>query len=148
MRPRHADLFATDLDEQTLIQYIDRVLMFYTRTADRLQRTSVWMENLEGGLDYLKEVVIEDKLNVAAELEADIALNIENYQCEWKTTIENPVKMKRFQHYINSDEMDSSLSFIKEREQRFPKPSVNTDQEAERNQALSSTQQIEITEVS
>ena len=148
MRPRHADLFATDLDEQTLIQYIDRVLMFYTRTADRLQRTSVWMENLEGGLDYLKEVVIEDKLNVAAELEADIALNIENYQCEWKTTIENPVKMKRFQHYINSDEMDSSLSFIKEREQRFPKPSVNTDQDEERNQALSSTQQIEITEVS
>ncbi|MDK9737420.1 nitrite reductase large subunit NirB [Vibrio sp. D404a] len=148
MRPRHADLFATDLDEQTLIQYIDRVLMFYTRTADRLQRTSVWMENLEGGLDYLKEVVIEDKLNVAAELEADIALNIEKYQCEWKTTIENPVKMKRFQHYINSDEMDKSLSFITEREQRFPKPSVNTDQESERNQALNSTEQIEITEVS
>lgn len=148
MRPRHADLFATDLDEQTLIQYIDRVLMFYTRTADRLQRTSVWMENLEGGLEYLKEVVIEDKLNVAAELEADIALNIENYQCEWKTTIENPVKMKRFQHYINSEEMDSSLSFIKEREQRLPKPSVNTDQEAERTQALSNTEQIEITEVS
>lgn len=148
MRPRHADLFATDLDEHTLIQYIDRVLMFYTRTADRLQRTSVWMENLEGGLDYLKEVVIEDKLNVAAELEADIALNIEKYQCEWKTTIENPVKMKRFQHYINSDEMDKSLSFITEREQRFPKPSVNTDQESERNQALNSTEQIEITEVS
>ncbi|MEF1227719.1 (2Fe-2S)-binding protein, partial [Vibrio fortis] len=148
MRPRHADLFATDLDEKTLIQYIDRVLMFYTRTADRLQRTSVWMENLEGGLDYLKEVVIEDKLNVAAELEADIALNIEKYQCEWKTTIENPVKMKRFQHYINSDEMDKSLSFITEREQRFPKPSINTDHDAERTQALNSSEQIEITEVS
>jgi nitrite reductase (NADH) large subunit len=148
MRPRHADLFATDLDEQTLIQYIDRVLMFYTRTADRLQRTSVWMENLEGGLDYLKEVVIEDKLNVAAELEADIALNIENYQCEWKTTIENPVKMKRFQHYINSDEMDNTLSFITEREQRFPKPTINTEHDAERALALNSSEQIEITEVS
>lgn len=148
MRPRHADLFATDLDEQTLIQYIDRVLMFYTRTADRLQRTSVWMENLEGGLDYLKEVVIEDKLNVAAELEADIALNIENYQCEWKTTIENPVKMKRFQHYINSDEMDNTLCFITEREQRFPKPTINTEHDAERALALNSSEQIEITEVS
>ena len=78
------------LDETTLLQYIDRILMFYTRTADRLQRTSVWMENLEGGIEYLKQVVIEDKLNVAEELEADIALNIEKYQCEWKTTIGKP----------------------------------------------------------
>jgi nitrite reductase (NADH) large subunit len=62
MKPRHGDLFATNLDKQTLIKYIDRVLTFYARTADRLQRTSVWMENMEGGLDYLKSVVIEDKL--------------------------------------------------------------------------------------
>jgi len=122
MRPRHADLFASDLDETTLLQYIDRILMFYTRTADRLQRTSVWMENLEGGIEYLKQVVIEDKLGVASELEADIALNISKYQCEWKTTIENPEKLKRFQHFINSEQSDSRLSFITEREQRFPTP--------------------------
>jgi NAD(P)H-nitrite reductase large subunit len=34
--------------------------MFYMRTADRLQRTSTWRDNLEGGLDYLKAVVVED----------------------------------------------------------------------------------------
>ncbi|MFA0231899.1 nitrite reductase (NAD(P)H), partial [Vibrio sp. 10N.261.45.A7] len=147
MRPRHADLFATDLDETTLLKYIDRVLMFYTRTADRLQRTSVWMENLEGGIEYLKQVVIEDKLNVAEELEADIALNIEKYQCEWKTTIESPAKMKRFQHYINSAEMDTSLSFIKEREQRFPKP-AKPSLDSQRDEKLVSADQIEIMEVS
>ncbi len=65
MKPRHADLFATDLDDDTLIRYIDRFLMFYIRTADRLQRTSVWMDNLEGGIDYLRQVVIEDSLGIA-----------------------------------------------------------------------------------
>ncbi|MFA0310269.1 nitrite reductase large subunit [Vibrio splendidus] len=148
MRPRHGDLFATDLDETTLLQYIDRILMFYTRTADRLQRTSVWMENLEGGIEYLKQVVIEDKLNVVEELEADIALNIEKYQCEWKTTIENPEKMKRFQHYINSEEMDTSLSFIKDREQRFPKPSLSSSADSQRDEMLTKADQIEVTEVS
>ncbi len=120
MRPRHADLFATDLDDETLIKYVDRFLMFYIRTADRLQRTSVWLENLEGGLEYLKQVVIEDKLGLAEELEADMAANIGNYQCEWKTTIENPEKLKRFKHFINSDATDNSLAYVVERGQRRP----------------------------
>ncbi|UZJ44069.1 nitrite reductase large subunit NirB [Marinimicrobium sp. C6131] len=120
MRPRHADLFATDLDDDTLIQYIDRILMFYIRTADRLQRTSVWMENLEGGLDYLKEVVIEDKLSISRELEDDMTRNLANYQCEWKTTLEDPEKLKRFRHFINSDEIDDNLAYVAERGQRRP----------------------------
>ncbi len=120
MRPRHADLLAADLDDQTLIQYVDRFLMFYIRTADRLQRTSVWLENLEGGLEYLKEVVIEDKLNINAELEAEMQNNIDNYQCEWKTTISNPEKLKRFKHFINSEQIDNHLAFKRERAQRIP----------------------------
>ena len=120
MRPRHADLFATDLDSQTLIRYIDRFLMFYIRTADRLQRTSVWLENLEGGLDYLKDVILNDSLNIAQELEDEMAKNIENYQCEWKTTVDSPEQLKRFSHYINSKETDSHLAYVVEREQRRP----------------------------
>jgi len=120
MRPRHADLFATDLDDETLIRYIDRFLMFYVRTADRLQRTSVWMENLEGGLDYLKQVVIDDKLNIGAELEAEMATVIGTYQCEWKSTVENPEKLKRFKHFINVDKTDDNLVYIHERGQRRP----------------------------
>ncbi|WP_347332860.1 nitrite reductase large subunit NirB [Marinimicrobium locisalis] len=120
MRPRHGDLFATDIDDDTLIQYIDRVLMFYIRTADRLQRTSVWLENLEGGLDYLKEVVIDDKLDIGRELEDDMTRNLANYQCEWKTTLEDPEKLKRFRHFVNSDERDDNLAYVAERGQRRP----------------------------
>lgn len=120
MKPRHADLFATGLDDETLVKYIDRFLMFYVRTADRLQRTSVWMDNLEGGLDYLKSVVIDDKLNVNAELESEMALVIDTYQCEWKTTIEDPEKLKRFRTFVNSDEKDNTVVFVEEREQIRP----------------------------
>jgi nitrite reductase (NADH) large subunit len=120
MRPRHADLFATGLDNETLIKYIDRILMFYCRTADRLQRTSVWFENLEGGLDYLKKVIIDDKLGICAELEAQMAQNIGQYQCEWKTTVENPELQKRFKHFINSEAKDDNLAYVVEREQVRP----------------------------
>lgn len=120
MKPRHADLFATDLDRETLIRYIDRLMMFYIRTADRLQRTSVWLDNLEGGLDYLREVIIDDSLGLGEQLEAEMALNISNYQCEWATTLDNPERLKRFSHFINSDETDGNLRFVKEREQIRP----------------------------
>lgn len=120
MRPRHADLFATDLDDDTLIKYIDRVLMFYVRTADRLQRTSVWMENLEGGLDYLKQVVIDDSLGIGADLEAQMAHIVAAYQCEWKTTIEDVEKVKRFREFVNADVKDESIVFVEERGQIRP----------------------------
>ena len=120
MRPRHADLFATDLDDETLIQYIDRVLMFYVRTADRLQRTSVWMENMDGGLDYLKQVVIDDSLGINADLEAQMATVVGTYQCEWKTTIEDPEKVKRFRQFVNSEAKDENIVFVEERSQIRP----------------------------
>ena len=120
MRPRHADLFATDLDDETLIKYIDRFLMFYVRTADRLQRTSVWLDNLEGGLDYLKEVVIDDKLNIAQELEQQMNNIVGTYQCEWKTTLEDPQKLKRFRTFVNSRAGDGNIVFVQERGQPRP----------------------------
>lgn len=120
MKPRHADLFATDLDDETLVKYIDRVLMFYIKTADRLQRTSVWMESLEGGLDYLKHVVIEDSLGLGETLEAQMQAVVNTYQCEWKTTIENPESLKRFRQFVNSDKSDSSIQFVDERGQIRP----------------------------
>ncbi|MBU2713007.1 nitrite reductase large subunit NirB [Zooshikella harenae] len=120
MRPRHATLFASDLDNQTLICYIDRILMFYIRTADRLQRTSVWLENMEGGIDYLRSVVVEDKLGICDVLEQEMVDCIANYQCEWRTTLENPERLKRFRHFINSDQPDSNLIYSTERDQIKP----------------------------
>ncbi len=120
MKPRHADLFATGLDKETLIKYIDRMLIFYVRTADKLQRTSVWMENMEGGLDYLKSIVIDDKLGVCDQFETQMQHVIDTYQCEWKTTIENEEKLKRFRHFVNSDVIDDNVIFVEERGQIRP----------------------------
>jgi nitrite reductase (NADH) large subunit len=125
MKPRHAELFATDLDDETLIKYIDRFLMFYVRTADRLQRTSVWMSNLEGGLEYLQQVVIEDSLGIAAELDAQMDNIVGTYQCEWKTTIENPERMKRFEQFVNADAEDDQIVFVQERGQ--PRPATEEE---------------------
>ena len=120
MKPRHADLLAADLDKTTLIKYIDRFMMFYVRTADRLQRTSVWMENLEGGLDYLKQVVCEDKLGIAAELEAEMQHLVDTYECEWKKAINDPVTLRRFRTFVNAEGGDNNVVFVEERGQIRP----------------------------
>ncbi|WP_194712548.1 nitrite reductase large subunit NirB [Noviherbaspirillum soli] len=120
MKPRHAELIASDLSKADLVKYIDRFLMFYVRTADRLQRTSVWRDNLEGGLDYLKDVVIRDKLNIAAELEADMQHIVDTYACEWKNAVTDPETRKRFRQFVNSDQRDPNVVFVEERGQIRP----------------------------
>ncbi|WP_334189945.1 nitrite reductase large subunit NirB [Noviherbaspirillum sp.] len=120
MKPRHAELLASDLSRQDLIRYIDRFLMFYIRTADRLQRTSVWRDNLEGGLDYLKDVVIGDKLGLAAELESAMQHVVDTYACEWKNAVTDPETRKRFRQFVNSDQRDPHVVFVEERGQIRP----------------------------
>ena len=122
MKPQHAQLLAADLDEETLIKYIDRFLMFYIRTANRLERTATWFNKLEGGMEYLKQVIIDDSLGICAELEAEMAHHVATYACEWKATIEDPAKMARFRHFINSDETDPNLTYVEERGQKRPNP--------------------------
>lgn len=120
IKPRHADLLATGIDDTTLVQYIDRFLMFYIRTGDRLQRTSTWLDNLEGGIDYVKQVVCEDSLGIGAELETDMQKLVDTYECEWKKAINDPESLKRFRHFVNSDAPDSSVVFVAERGQIRP----------------------------
>ncbi len=139
MKPRHADLFATDLDTETLVSYIDRILMFYVKTADRLQRTSVWMDNLEGGLDYLRSVVIDDALGINAELEAQMQQVVDTYQCEWKTTLESDAARKRFRQFVNSNALDTNIRFVAERGQFRPA----TDQEKQFPPDLIPTAELE-----
>ncbi len=120
MKPRHADLIAESLDKPTLLKYIDRFLMYYVRTADKLQRTSTWLENLEGGIQHVKDVVIKDSLGICAQLEGEMKHVVSTYQCEWKTTVEDPEKRKRFRYFVNSDESDANVLFIEERGQIRP----------------------------
>jgi nitrite reductase (NADH) large subunit len=109
MKPRHADLFASDIDDATLIRTVDRLLMFYIRTADRLQRTSTWLDNLEGGIDYLREVILEDSLGIGEELEQEMARVVDSYQCEWQTTLNDPQRLSLFRSYVNSELPDDAV---------------------------------------
>jgi nitrite reductase (NADH) large subunit len=120
MKPQHAQLLAADLDEGTLIRYVDRFLMFYIRTANRLERTATWLNKLEGGMDYLKAVVVDDVLGIGAQLEAEMAHQVATYACEWQATLQDPVKLQRFQHFVNADAPDPSLMRVEERGQARP----------------------------
>lgn len=120
MKPQHAVLLAQDIDANTVVKYLDRFLMFYIRTADRLQRTASWLNNLEGGIDYLKRVIVEDSLGIAAELETEMEHVVRTYQCEWKTTVNDPERLKAFKPFLNSSEADPSVVFVPEREQHRP----------------------------
>jgi nitrite reductase (NADH) large subunit len=121
MRPRHADLFATDLDDDSLIRNIDRFLMFYIRTADRLQRTASWLEGLDGGIEYLRSVIVEDRLGIAAELDAAMARHVEDYTDEWRATLEDPERLRRFVSFVNAPGTpDPSIGFEPERDQIKP----------------------------
>lgn len=120
MKPRHADLIATGLNKADLIQLIDRFLSFYVRTAERLQRTSVWLDNLEGGLAYLQSVIIDDRLGLCEQLEQHIQHIVATYQCEWQTTVNDAEKLKRFQNFINTDLPDDHIVMVQERGQPRP----------------------------
>jgi nitrite reductase (NADH) large subunit len=120
MKPQHAVLLAEDVDKEQLVRLIDRFLMFYLRTADRLQRTATWLNKLEGGLAYLKHVVVDDGLGICADLEADMARHIATYECEWKATIDDPVRVARFRTFVNSDRPDPDVVFVRERDQPRP----------------------------
>jgi nitrite reductase (NADH) large subunit len=120
-KPRHADLLAGDLSTEELIRTIDRFLMFYIRTADRLQRTSTWLESLDGGLDYLREVIMEDSLGICAELDAQMANHIATYADEWSATLKDPEKLSRFVSFVNAPGVpDPSIVFERERGQIKP----------------------------
>ncbi|WP_276726611.1 nitrite reductase large subunit NirB [Pantoea septica] len=120
MKPRHADLLAADLDSDTLIAYLDRFMMFYIRTADRLQRTSLWLESLEGGIDYLRSVIVDDKLGINSKLEAELSELRARVRCEWKETVDDPTQHARFAHFINAPLRDPNVQMVAERGQHRP----------------------------
>jgi nitrite reductase (NADH) large subunit len=125
--PRHADLLAQDLSDAELIRLIDRFLMFYIRTADRLERTAAWLERLEGGLDHLRDVVVHDRLGLCDELEALMAAHVASYHDEWAETLNDPERLRRFVSFVNApDAPDPSVKFVPERGQIKPDLTILT----------------------
>ena len=127
--PRHAELLASDLSDEALIQAIDRFFMYYIRTADRLQRTAPWCADLEGGLDGLRSVIFDDSLGICADLDAAMARHVDGYEDEWAATLRDPDKLARFQSFVNAaDTPDPSLAYVATRGQVRPaSPSERED---------------------
>lgn len=126
--PAHGQLLAKDLDDETLISYIDRYIMYYVRTADRLQRTARWVEELPGGIDHVYDVVVKDSLGIADDLEQAIARHVDQYEDEWAATLRDPEKLRRFRSFVNApDAPDTDLKYVLERGQIRPA----TEQERE-----------------
>jgi nitrite reductase (NADH) large subunit len=119
-RPQHAKLLVNDVDIDTCTKLIDRFLMFYIKTADPLTRTATWLNKMEGGLDYLKEVIVNDSLGIGQQLETEMQELIANYECEWKKVVESPELRAQFKHFVNSEEADSTLVFAEVRGQKNP----------------------------
>ncbi|UYQ93378.1 nitrite reductase large subunit NirB [Chitinophaga horti] len=118
-KPQHALLLATDVDSETCIRLIDRFLMFYIKTADPLTRTATWLNKMEGGIEYLKNVVLNDSLGIADELEKEMQYLVDNYKCEWREVVENPELRKRFNHFVNAPgEKDPNIKFDTLRDQK------------------------------
>lgn len=132
MSPKHAQLLAADLDTETVFRYIDRFLMFYIRTADRLQRTAPWIESMEGGLDHVREVVCDDSLGLADEFESEMARHVENYTDEWKGVLDDPEKLARFVSFVNAPEAEDPTVAFAERDGRkvpLPVPALRSAEE-------------------
>jgi len=119
-KPRHADLFATDCSDEQVISILDRFLMFYLQTAKPLQRTARWLEELDGGLEYLKSVVLDDALGIAEQLEADMQQLVDGYRCEWRMVVEDPELRREFRHWATSSDPDTAPRFVRERGQKRP----------------------------
>lgn len=119
-RPQHAKLLVSDVDSDTCLRYLDRFLMFYIKTADPLTRTATWLDKMEGGLSYLYDVVVNDSLNIGADLEKDMDALRANYHCEWKEVVENAELKNKFKHFVNADESDPTLEFVDLRGQKMP----------------------------
>lgn len=118
-KPQHAQLIAGDISKEDCVKYLDRFLMFYIKTAEPLTRTATWLNKMEGGIAYLKDVIINDSLGICQELETEMAGLIGNYKCEWKEAIENDNIRQRFTHFVNAPEVkDPSVLFTPLRDQK------------------------------
>lgn len=119
-KPRHATLLAKDVPKAKAIRLIDRFLMFYIRTADKLTRTARWIENMEGGIEYLRKVIINDELGICAQLDKEMDELVGTFFDEWAAVVKDPERRKQFRQFANTSETQQSIEKVAERGQERP----------------------------
>ncbi|KAI9332008.1 hypothetical protein DFJ73DRAFT_664216 [Zopfochytrium polystomum] len=142
-KPKHAVLLASEVSEADVIKYLDRYLMYYISTADKLTRTARWLEKLEGGLQHLKDVVIHDKLGIAATLEAQMAHLVGTYKCEWAEVVNNPTLRAEFSQFANTSETQPDIGMLQKRGQPEPAPWPKQDSDPTVNDLRPAVAEIE-----
>jgi nitrite reductase/ring-hydroxylating ferredoxin subunit len=87
-----------------------------------LQRIAPWLQELPGGMAYLKRVVIEDCLGICKDLEDMMQRNMDGYKCEWREVVYDDELKKKFQQFVNTSETHDSeqIEYIDMRKQRHP----------------------------
>lgn len=120
-RPRHGSLLAEDIDDASLVRYIDRFLILYIREADKLQRTAYWVEEYPGGIEALRQVIVEDSLGIGEQLEQQMQQHADSYVDEWREAVYNPEQRAKFVSFINApDQRDPGPRYVIERGQPRP----------------------------
>ncbi|EAU81298.2 nitrite reductase [Coprinopsis cinerea okayama7 len=118
--PRHAELFAKDVPPSKVVRIIDRFLAYYIMTADKLQRTARWIENMEGGIQKLQRVILDDELGICKDLDALMDNLVNTYEDEWAAVVKDPAKRKAFKQFVNTHETRPQSEMITERGQPRP----------------------------
>ncbi|KAH3670375.1 hypothetical protein OGAPHI_000890 [Ogataea philodendri] len=131
MKPAHAQLLASNVRPDEVIPILDRYLMFYITTADRLQRTARWLEGLDGGIEYLKDVIINDKLGICDELESQMRTLVAGYYDEWARAVAEDSDNPIFKQFMNTPETQETVEIVSERGQPRPAhwPEKSADKE-------------------
>jgi NAD(P)H-dependent nitrite reductase small subunit len=95
--------------------------MYYIHTANPLERTARWLERLEGGLEQLRAVVVDDSLGIAAQLERDMERLVASYACEWAAVVRDPERRRGFTTAGASGPKNGD-GFVRVRGQKQPEP--------------------------
>jgi len=78
---RKGDLLATVDDPDLVVTLTGRFMQYYRENAKWLERTYAFVPRV--GVDLLREVVVQDSLGIAADLDARMQAAIDNYQDPW-----------------------------------------------------------------
>ena len=80
--------------------------------------TATWLNKMDGGMTYLRNVVVNDSLGIGEQLEKEMQGLVNTYKCEWKEAVNDAEFRKRFNHFVNApEEKDPSLQFVELRSQ-------------------------------
>lgn len=91
---RKGDLLCTVDTHEEVLTYMGRFMQYYRENAKYLERTYGFLERL--GIEFLREVLVDDREGICARLDAEINAAVAAYQDPWAVDAEQPVHEAQF----------------------------------------------------